>query len=211
MRFVLPLVIALAASQPVFAQEPPSDTLGGFANPVASVQSGVSLRDYLSSRIDQLRMDMLDRIELVERQQRQLLDERDRQYAQRFEAQQKALSDALQATKESAANALQAIKETTSNTLAAAKEAVLKAEDANNKRFDSVNEFRQTLSEQATNFVSKDTFNARITALEEKVTNLTGRGQGADALWGYIVGVIGLFIVLAAFAWNVLHVKGIKS
>ena len=57
--------------------------------------ASVSLREFLSSRIDQMKQDLLDRIELIEKQQRQLLDERDRQYAQRFEAQQKALSSTI--------------------------------------------------------------------------------------------------------------------
>ncbi len=61
------------------------------------------------------------------------IDERDRQYSQRFDAQEKAVAAAL----------------------AAAKEAVTKAEAAAEKRFDSVNEFRNTLKDQTATFLTR--------------------------------------------------------
>ncbi len=63
-----------------------------------------------------------------------VIDERDRQYGQRFDAQEKAVAAAL----------------------AAAKEAVTKAEVAAEKRFDSVNEFRNTLKDQTGTFVTRN-------------------------------------------------------
>ncbi len=62
-----------------------------------------------------------------------IVNERDRQYGQRFDAQEKAVAAAL----------------------AAAKEAVVKAETAAEKRFDSVNEFRNTLKDQAGTFITR--------------------------------------------------------
>jgi hypothetical protein len=53
--------------------------------------------------------------------------------------------------------------------LAAAEKAVTKAEVATEKRFDSVNEFRKTLSDQASSFMQRGEFVAQYKSLEEKV------------------------------------------
>lgn len=170
----------------------PVDTLPGSS-------ADVSLRDYETARIDNLQ---------------RIMDERDKQYAQRFEAQQKAVADALQAAKEAVANALLAVKETTGNTLAAADKAVAKAELANEKRFESQNEFRQTLTDQATQFMTKAEADARqqatITqqkALEDDVARITARideersrSEGASNLWLIIVGIIGVIVLVGGFA-----------
>lgn len=141
----------------------------------------VSLRDYTSSQVEALKA---------------VMDERDERYGQRFEAQQEALSAALDAAKEQVANALQA-----------AKEAVLKAEDAANKRFEGVNEFRQTLVDQAGTFMTKAEADARLKAAEEDIRALTARlddersrGEGATTLWAIIVGVIGVAVLVIGFA-----------
>lgn len=128
---------------------------------------------------------------------REIMDERDRQYAQRFAAQQEALAAALNAQKEAVANAL-----------SAAKEAVNKAEDAANKRFESVNEFRQTLTDQAATLVSKDSFKA----LEDKVNSITARldntsasSAGASALWGYLLGGLGAVAIVVTIMLNIIR------
>jgi hypothetical protein len=125
---------------------------------------------------------------------RVLMDERDVRYGQRFEAQQKALDAALASQKEATANAL-----------AAADRAVTKAEDASNKRFDSVNEFRQTLTDQANSFVSKDAYKAmedKVSALTSRLDNIRSSAEGAGKLWAMIVGVVFLVLAVAAFAAN---------
>lgn len=180
---------------------------------VAVSQSQVPLRDYLSTRIDQLRSEMIDRFENSQRQQEKILDERDRQYAQRFAAQQEAVAAALQAAKEAVANAL-----------SAAKEAVSKAEDASNKRFEGVNEFRNTLSDQAEKFITRDTANARFDGMDvrfkilEEKTNINSArldtikalGEGANNLWGYLIGVIGVIMLLGNFVMNYNRTQGVK-
>lgn len=172
--------------------------IGGDPAPTGSVvqaQASVPLRDYLSNRIDNLRSEMLDKLETLERNQTKMQDERDRQYAQRFSSQQDAVFSALQA----------------------AKEAVTKAETAADKRFDSVNEFRQTLAEQAEKFMSKDTGDAKFEAIDKALLILNEKasvnasrldlikaaGEGAGALWGYILGGVGLLMMLATFAMNI--------
>lgn len=148
---------------------------------IPATDQDVSLRDYTSSRIDQLQ---------------KVMDERDRQYAQRFDAQQQALTAALQAAKEAVANAL-----------SAAKEAVNKAEEASNKRFDSVNEFRQQLADQASSFMGKAEADARLKALEDDIARLTARldearsrSEGASNLWAIIAGGVVLLVALGGLA-----------
>jgi hypothetical protein len=103
--------------------------------------------------------------------------ERDRRYEQRFTDSAKAVDAAL----------------------AAAKEAVIKAETATEKRFESVNEFRQTLSDQTRHFITREVFD---TKLDLVLTNIQGLKEGrandsgarlvrADLL-GYLIGGGGL-------------------
>lgn len=72
--------------------------------------------------------------------------------------------------------------------LAAVKEAGAKAENASEKRFDAVNEFRRTLTDQAATFVSRVEFNA----LKERMDRNDGKASGISALWGIIVAIGGL-------------------
>lgn len=95
--------------------------------------------------------------------------------------------------------------------LLAAKEAVLKAENATEKRFESVNEFRQQLSDQTNTFLSRAEYNASHKALEDKMDALTdrfnkteGRSGGLQAGWGYLIGAVGLAatIISVILAFN---------
>jgi hypothetical protein len=114
-----------------------------------------------------------------------LLEERDRRYNQRSVAQDDAVKAAL----------------------ATSKEAVVKAESATEKRFDSVNEFRQTLSDQATNFLSRNEYFASHKALEDKVSALADRLSTDESVAkGRVAGVgsvgtlvLGAFVIISAF------------
>lgn len=97
----------------------------------------------------------------------------DKRYQQRFEAQTKAIDAAL----------------------LAAKEAVTKAETATEKRFESVNEFRQTLSDQAGTFVSRIEFNS----LKERMDRGEGKSSGLSAAWGYLIGLAGAAAAIVSF------------
>lgn len=98
-------------------------------------------------------------------------NERDLRYQQRFDAQTKAIADALQA----------------------AKEAVGKAENATERRFESVNEFRQTLADQARDLMPRLEAEQRLSQLSDEIAALRGTSRaGATALLGWIVGAIGL-------------------
>ena len=108
---------------------------------------------------------------------RDLIEERDRRYNERFIAQEKAVEAAL----------------------TSAKEAVLKAEGAAERRFESVNEFRNTLADQARDLMPRLETEALIKNIEEKVTRLerrditrSGEHTGRENLWAYAVGAVGL-------------------
>ena len=77
--------------------------------------------------------------------------------------------------------------------------ALQKAEHTLNKRFDNVNEFRQTLSDQAGTFITRNEVNSRNKSSDDKIDNiearmnrLEGRSGGLNSGWAYLVGAIGL-------------------
>lgn len=126
-----------------------------------------------------------------------IINERDRQYTQRFDAQEKAVAAAL----------------------AAAKEAVVKAEGATEKRFDSVNEFRNTLKDQQQTLLPRNeaelrfkTVIERLAALETINTQAIGRTEGASWLWSIMLALAGAFggLVIggAAVAGLIMRAKG---
>ena len=78
---------------------------------------------------------------------KELMDERDRRYEDRFTA----------------------MDEKTSLALTASEKAVVKAETATEKRFDSVNEFRKTLSDQATSFMPRGESSAQLESIHKEI------------------------------------------
>lgn len=112
-----------------------------------------------------------------------------RQYVDnRFEAQEKAVAAALTAQKEAVSAAL-----------AAADRAVAKAEAASDKRFESVNEFRSALNDNARLLMPRLEAERALTTIAEKGDVLTSRlnarderGQGRGDVMGWIVGAVGL-------------------
>lgn len=91
--------------------------------------------------------------------------------------------------------------------LLAAKEAVLKAENATEKRFEATNEFRGQLADQTATLLPRSEYDSNHKALEDKIDALTdrmnrndGKSSGLSAGWGYLVGAI----VLAATIISVI-------
>ena len=132
----------------------------------------------------------------------QILNERDRQYAQRFDAQEKGTALALTAQEKGTALALTAIKEFTTAAFVAAKEAVDKAQLASEKRFDSVNEFRNTLKDQQARFIDKSEVEIRVKALNDKIDllasradSLTARVDQSSGNYQGIVWIIGVLLL----------------
>lgn len=87
-----------------------------------------------------------------------ILAEKDLRDQQRYDAQMRAIDAALAA----ADRAVQAA-------LASAEKAVNKAETANEKRFESVNEFRGQLNDQAKTFLPRSEYTVQHEALGDKV------------------------------------------
>ncbi len=121
---------------------------------------------------------------------RHVLDERDVRYSQRATAQDRSVATALEA----------------------AEKAIAKAEMSTEKRFDSVNEFRATLADQASlllpraeftvqhaSFVDKlDILEKRIGELQQNISAILARGGGLKDAWGYLVAGAG--VILAGIA-----------
>jgi hypothetical protein len=83
--------------------------------------------------------------------------------------------------------------------LAAQKEAITKAETASEKRFDGVNEFRNTLADQQRTLMPRNevelmisNINARLTKIENTGNTDSGEKVGARNLWLVILGVVSL-------------------
>jgi len=113
---------------------------------------------------------------------------------QRFEAQTKAIDAALAAADRAVQNAM-----------TASEEAIIKAEVAIERRFEGVNEFRQTLSDQAHEFMTRaegmtiiDRNTKDIQEVKDRLNTMQGRGSGLDAGWAKLVGVVGLISTLLA-------------
>ena len=109
------------------------------------------------------------------------MDERDRRYEERFIA----------------------MDQKTSLALTSSKEAVTKAEAATEKRFDSVNEFRGSLKDQAANLLPRAEADVKFTAIAREIdelkknTNLSqGRSTGFSASWGIAVSLMLLAMAL---------------
>ncbi len=109
-----------------------------------------------------------------------IMDERDRRYEQRFEAQERAVIVALDAVNKEFHEhlaqvrvethaALKAAETAIAAALTASKEAVLKSEQATEKRFDSVNAFRGQLQDQASTFIPRAEAEQRISQVTEKL------------------------------------------
>lgn len=82
--------------------------------------------------------------------------------------------------------------------------AVQKAESATEKRFDSVNEFRRTLSDQQATYLTRAEYDAAHVSLEEKLSVLQsrveraeGRDLGAGKVMAGLYAVIGVVIAAA--------------
>lgn len=121
-------------------------------------------------------------------------------------------------------------KEAISAALSSADKAVLKAEMASEKRFESVNEFRATLSDQQRDMATKSECDLRFKAVEDRLTESMktrqaqidavgirinelsegmrenkGKSAGASWLWGLIVGGLGLLFGAGAFIGMIMR------
>lgn len=87
-------------------------------------------------------------------------------------AEKTYLEAAIHGLKEAFGQQIAHQKELTAQALASADKAVQKAEDAAQRRFESVNEFRATLSDQQSQLATKSEVNLRFKALEDRVSTV---------------------------------------
>jgi chorismate mutase len=91
----------------------------------------------------------------------------------------------------------------------ASEKAITKADAANEKRFESVNEFRAQMADQSVLFIPRreveTLFNSnseKITALTDRMNRSEGRGMGISQLAGWIFGGAGFLVgLIAIFSW----------
>lgn len=104
---------------------------------------------------------------------------------ERYATQSKALDAALVAQQVAMRTALEAAEKAVSTALTSAEKAVSKAEVAAEKRFESVNEFRGQLADQAAQFITRQELDIRIGASSDKIEALTSR---IDSMTGTSAG-----------------------
>ncbi len=93
--------------------------------------------------------------------------------------------------------------------------AVTKAEMAAEKRFEGLNEFRGTLSDQQRNLMPRDEANIRFDSLTHEIRGaqhiletMRAEQKGVVGGWGYSVGVIGFLLTLVTL--GVLVMQSLK-
>lgn len=125
--------------------------------------------------------------------QRQI-DDQDRFLRERYEGQIRALEAALAAAEKAVLARL-----------AATENAITKADNANEKRFASVNEFRGTLTDLTATFIPRVEADAKFSALTDKwdqasakIDKSEGRGSGFTTGWAVLVGAITVGLALYA-------------
>jgi len=138
----------------------------------------------------------------------ELIIANDRRYEQRFDS----LIDTME-------QRFSAAKEMNTAALAAADRAVSKAEIGAEKRFESVNEFRNTLADQQRNLMPRSEVEVLIKSMSDKITALekaveSGRTErsGMRGGWAYAVAaisvVIGLIGGIVGFATFLMKLRG---
>lgn len=137
------------------------------------------------------------KIKSIDEKFRLLIDEAEKRNGQRFDAQQEAVATAMIAQEKAVLAAM-----------AAAEKAVTKAESSSEKRFESVNEFRKTLSDQTNSFLTRAEFNVQHSGLSEKIETASSRinyidksigeikerGAGRSDIWGILISAISMVV-----------------
>lgn len=130
-----------------------------------------------------------------------IIEAADVRYSQRFEAQSETISAAFVA-QENAVNFA----------LAAADKAVAKAEAASEKRFDAINEFRQSWSDQARSLMPRIECEERLKSMKESIDKLesvdktfTARQGGVKEGWSMVISLISLMGTIAAIIIAIVH------
>jgi anion-transporting ArsA/GET3 family ATPase len=98
-----------------------------------------------------------------------------------------------------------ASKDAVSAAMSAAKLATDKADAANEKRFDAVNEFRATLKDQNATFADKSQTDFRLGAIEKQLATVAGKSQGIWLVALIITQTLLILIALGTFIMQSRH------
>lgn len=93
-----------------------------------------------------------------------------------------------------------ASKEAVTAAMDAAKVASDKADKANEKRFDAVNEFRSTLKDQQVTFADKAQTDFRLAAIEKIVSVRDGKSQGINVFAIVITQIVLILVSIGTLA-----------
>ena len=150
----------------------------------------------VNAALNTLRDSLVTEIDSIAASTDHRLAETDLRYQQRFELEKAAREASAVAADRAVVAALEA-----------ADKAVAKAELASEKRFDSVNEFRAQLRDQAATFIPRIEAEHRLSQLGARLDGLrtsddqrTGRSAGSAALYGWLVGGIGALAAVVVIA-----------
>lgn len=178
-----------------------------------------TVRTHLQRQIDDLRSMLQERFEM----QTKIADERfsiqTKSLEERYDTQTKAVDAAFVSQQTATRTALVAAEQAVTTAMLAAEKAVTKAETAAERRFESLNEFRGQLSDQAATFVSRKEMdalqlrnddkwaelNSRISEARNTMTLVEGKGAGLSAGWAILVGVVSVVAALVAIGVAVLR------
>lgn len=125
-----------------------------------------------------------------------------------IEGLRSSFSAQIIAQKEAINAALVAAKDALTAALASAEKAISKAEEATEKRFASVNEFRQTLSDQTQTFIARGEYSVQLAAIYDRLASLEksrsedlGKGRGVATIGALIAGgIAALAAIIAIYA-----------
>lgn len=132
---------------------------------------------------------------------REIIEANDKRYTERFQG----LIDTF-------AQAIAAVKEAVTTALATAERANTKAENANDKRFEGVNEFRNSLSDQSRLLMPRLEVEALFRGLKEDIGKLeksqqstAGRSSGVRDSWAVLAAIAALLISIGSVVVLAVH------
>ena len=126
--------------------------------------------------VETLRIHMSERLAMIESTHGARLEDLRAMLLERYATQTKAVDAAFVAQQTAMRTALESAERAVALALLSAEKAVTKAEAAAERRFESVNEFRSQLTDQAATFMPRTESTARHEALSERLNIETTQG-----------------------------------
>lgn len=151
--------------------------------------------DEISWTMEQLREHITAQLMRIASENRLRLDLLQQEIDRRFDAMQLQLDQRFASSQDAVQAALKS-----------AELAVNKAEVAAEKRFDSVNEFRKTLSDQTKAFVTEDKFSGLVRQVDLMQGQRSGNQENRTAVNANMILVIQVAIALIAIAALVVSI-----